>query len=45
MQASEILSQARDAMNARRVFGEPIDRGGVTVVPVVRLIGGAGGGG
>jgi uncharacterized spore protein YtfJ len=45
MQAREILAQARDAMNARRVFGEPIDRDGVTVIPVMRLMGGAGGGG
>jgi len=45
MQAREILAQARDAMNARRVFGEPIDRDGVTIVPVMRLLGGAGGGG
>ena len=44
MQAREILAQARDAMNARRVFGEPIDRDGVTIVPVMRLLGGAGGG-
>ena len=45
MQAREILSQSRDAMNARRVFGDPIERDGVTVVPVMRLLGGAGGGG
>lgn len=45
MQAREILAQARDTMNARRVFGEPIDRDGVTVIPVMRLMGGAGGGG
>lgn len=45
MQAREILAQARDTMNARRVFGEPIDRDGVTVIPVMRLLGGAGGGG
>ena len=45
MQAREILAQARDAMNARRVFGEPIDRDGVTIVPVMRLLGGAVGGG
>ena len=43
MQAREILAQARDAMNARRVFGEPIDRDGVTIVPVMRLLGGAAG--
>ena len=45
MQAREILAQARDAMNARRVFGDPIDRDGVTVIPVMRLLGGAGAGG
>lgn len=35
----------RDALSVRRVFGDPITAGGVTIVPVARVAGGAGGGG
>jgi uncharacterized spore protein YtfJ len=42
---NEILSGARDALTVRRVFGEPIERDGVCVVPVAAVRGGAGGGG
>ena len=45
MQIDEILGQARDTMTVRRVFGEPIERDGLTVVPVANVMGGAGGGG
>lgn len=31
-------------MTARRVFGDPIEVGGVTVIPVARVGGGGGGG-
>ena len=41
----EILQGARDAMSVKRVFGDPIESGGVTVVPVARVGGGGGGGG
>jgi hypothetical protein len=34
MDAKEILAQAHDAATIKRVFGEPIEREGVTVVPV-----------
>jgi uncharacterized spore protein YtfJ len=33
---------ARDLLTVRRVFGEPITTDGVTLVPVARVIGGAG---
>lgn len=42
MDAQEILSQARDAIAVKRVFGEPIERDGTTVVPVARVMGGSG---
>jgi uncharacterized spore protein YtfJ len=45
MQIDEILGQARDTMTVRRVFGEPIERDGLTLVPVANVMGGAGGGG
>ena len=41
----EILSGARDALTVRRVFGDPIERDGVTIVPAAIVRGGAGGGG
>jgi len=44
MDAGQILEQARDALTVRRVFGEPIQRDGVLVVPVAKLMGGAGSG-
>jgi uncharacterized spore protein YtfJ len=34
-----------DALNVRRVFGDPYQADGVTVIPVARVAGGAGGGG
>jgi uncharacterized spore protein YtfJ len=45
MDIHEILDQARDAMTVKRVFGEPYEKDGVTVVPVANVMGGAGGGG
>jgi uncharacterized spore protein YtfJ len=44
MDAREILEQARDQLTVRRVFGDPIDRDGATVVPVAVVRGGGGGG-
>jgi uncharacterized spore protein YtfJ len=44
MELKEILSQARETLSVSRVFGEPIERDGVVVVPVAILRGGAGGG-
>lgn len=40
----QLLEQARDAITVRRVYGEPLERDGVTVVPAARVQGGAGGG-
>ncbi len=36
---------SRDALSVRRVFGDPYELDGVTVIPVARVTGGAGGGG
>ena len=36
---------ARDAITVKRVFGEPYEKNGVTVIPAARVQGGAGGGG
>lgn len=45
MEAREILEHARDAMSARRVFGEPYEKDGTTVIPVANVMGGTGAGG
>ncbi len=44
MQIDEVLTQARDAMTVRRVFGDPIERDGLTIIPVANVMGGGGGG-
>ena len=44
MNATGILEDARDVLTVRRVVGEPIERDGTVVIPVVRLHGGLGGG-
>jgi uncharacterized spore protein YtfJ len=45
MEVQEVLAQARDGMSVKRVFGEPYEKNGVTVIPAARVQGGAGGGG
>jgi uncharacterized spore protein YtfJ len=40
-----LLGGHRDAITVRRVYGDPIERDGVTVVPAAAVIGGTGGGG
>jgi uncharacterized spore protein YtfJ len=41
----QTIEQAKDAITVRRVFGDPYEKGGVTVIPAARVQGGAGGGG
>lgn len=38
------FERAGDAMTVRRVFGDPVERDGVTVIPVAKVRGGGGGG-
>lgn len=45
MNVDELLSEARDAITVKKVFGEPIEQEGVTVIPVAKVGGGGGGGG
>src|SRR5690349_8219984 len=40
----EVIQQSQDALPGRRVFGEPYERDGITVIPAAK-VGGAGGGG
>ncbi len=41
----EMMEGVRDAISVRRVFGDPIEAEGVTIVPAARVGGGGGGGG
>jgi uncharacterized spore protein YtfJ len=45
MEVQEVITQARDALTVKRVFGDPYERNGVTVIPAARVQGAAGGGG
>ncbi|MGZ3461234.1 MAG: spore germination protein GerW family protein, partial [Archangium sp.] len=44
MDVNEVIDRAREAFNVRRVFGEPIQQGEVTLVPAAWVSGGGGGG-
>jgi uncharacterized spore protein YtfJ len=44
MDVEKLLSRVTDDLTPKRVFGEPIERDGVMLVPVARVRGGAGGG-
>ena len=44
MEVEDVIGQARDALTVKRVFGEPYQQNGVTVIPAARVRGGAGGG-
>jgi len=41
----EILEGAKDAMTVRKVFGDPFEKDGVTIIPAATIRGGWGGGG
>jgi uncharacterized spore protein YtfJ len=41
----EMLRGARDAMTVKRVYGDPVESEGVTLVPAAVVGGGGGGGG
>jgi uncharacterized spore protein YtfJ len=45
MNALDVVSQMRDAITVRRVYGEPYQEGGVTIIPAAHVMGGGGGGG
>ncbi len=45
MDVQQILTHARDTLTVKRVFGEPYEKDGVTVIPVAAVSGGGGGGG
>ena len=44
MDVQETISKARDAVTVKRVYGDPYERNGITVIPAAAVAGGAGGG-
>ena len=44
MKVAEMVNSARDVITVKRVFGEPVERDGLTVIPAAVVSGGAGGG-
>jgi uncharacterized spore protein YtfJ len=45
MRVMDVVNEAKSAMRADEVFGTPVEKNGVTVIPAARIAGGAGGGG
>jgi hypothetical protein len=45
MRVAELASTIRDAITVSRVFAEPSEKDGVTVIAAATVVGGAGGGG
>jgi uncharacterized spore protein YtfJ len=44
MDPRDAIKGVRDALSARQVFGQPIEKDGVTIIPAAFVIGGGGGG-
>jgi uncharacterized spore protein YtfJ len=44
MDLTETISNARDSITVKRVYGDPYERNGVTVIPAATVLGGGGGG-
>ena len=44
MKVDELVGTAQDAITVRKVFGEPYEKGNLTVIPTARVAGGGGGG-
>jgi len=44
MDVEEMIGKARDAITVKRVYGDPYERDGVTVIPAAAVGGGGGGG-
>jgi uncharacterized spore protein YtfJ len=45
MNALDAISQAKDVITVRRVYGEPYQDDGITIIPAASVMGGGGGGG
>jgi len=45
MNVQEILEKAQDTVTVKRVYGSPIEKDGLTIIPAASVWGGGGGGG
>jgi uncharacterized spore protein YtfJ len=45
MNIQEILAKAQDSVTVQRVYGAPIEKDGLTIIPAASVSGGGGGGG
>jgi uncharacterized spore protein YtfJ len=45
MDPRQLIEGVREGLSVRQVFGEPVERDGVTVIPAATVIGGGGSGG
>lgn len=45
MQFDEMVQRGHESLTVRRIFGEPYEREGVTIIPAAAIRGGGGGGG
>jgi uncharacterized spore protein YtfJ len=45
MTVTEVFNAARDSITVKRVYAEPYEKDGVTVIPAALVAGGGGGGG
>ena len=44
MKVADVMSTAKDAITVKRVYGDPYEKDGLTVIPAAVVGGGAGGG-
>ena len=44
MDIQELVSGVRDSVSAKRVYGDPVEKNGLTVIPAAVVRGGGGGG-
>lgn len=44
MNVEDLATNARDSLTVRRIYGDPVERDGLTVIPVASIWGGWGGG-
>jgi uncharacterized spore protein YtfJ len=44
MEIQDLIAKAQDTLTVKRVYGEPYEKDGVTIIPAARVQGGAGGG-
>src|SRR5437868_11803852 len=45
MDLDEMIRGTQDSINVKRVYGEPVEEDGLTIIPAAKVMGGGGGGG